>query len=109
MKFFTSNKDELVNELTSLGVPGLSTRYLNLHLLPIFQSKIAIGASGFPWTFEKSRKDISYHKGLCPVAETLQEKTYLSFYMNDYALTKKDIKFIGEAFDTAITKLSRPI
>jgi len=109
LKFFTSDKDALVNELTSLGVPGLSTRYVNLHLLPIFQSKIAIGASGFPWTFEKSRKDISYQKGLCPVAETLQEKTYLSFYMNDYALTKKDINFIGEAFDTAITKLSRPI
>jgi dTDP-4-amino-4,6-dideoxygalactose transaminase len=103
------NKLDFVEAITKQGVPGLSTQYLNLHMLPIFQQKIAMGGSGFPWTYEKSREDISYAKGICPVAEMLQEKNFFSFYMNDFMLTKKDISFIGKSFERTFVTLKRTL
>ena len=71
-------KSQFIHELTKLGVPGLSSKYINLHLLPIFQNKIAIGKYGFPWTYDQSGPPVSYTKGICPVAEKLQDETYFS-------------------------------
>jgi hypothetical protein len=96
-----------MDEIKNLGVPGLSTSYINLHLLPVFQNKIAIGDKGFPWTYIDSRNDISYAKGICPVAENLQDETYFSFYINDYSLGKKQIKFIYDSFARVIDKFIR--
>jgi len=100
------SKQVLVNELVELGVPGLSTKYVNLHLLPVFQKKIALGSSGFPWSFEGARKGITYEKGICPVAERLQDDTFLSFYINDFSLSKKNIDFIYSAFRKTFDKYS---
>ena len=43
--------------------------YQNLHLLPIFQQKIAYGTGGFPWSISERNSEISYAKGICPIAE----------------------------------------
>jgi perosamine synthetase len=101
------SKYALVQELTDMGLPGLSTKYINLHLLPMFQKKIAIGDRGFPWTYPSSRPDISYRLGICPNAERLQNETFFSFYINDYILKKSDVAYIGKAFRRAIRNLSR--
>ena len=100
-------KNQFINELTKLGVPGLSSKYINLHLLPIFQNKIAIGKHGFPWTYDQSGPPVSYTKGICPVAEKLQDETYFSFYINDFFITKSEINFIYKSFEKVIRKYSQ--
>jgi dTDP-4-amino-4,6-dideoxygalactose transaminase len=92
------DKHQIVDKLTSLGVPNLGTTYRNLHLLPMFQQKIAYGTSGIPWTLPNARKGINYSKGICPNAEYLQDKGYFGFYINEFDLTEEDLDFIGEKF-----------
>ncbi len=104
---FRIKKHEFVNQLSHLGIPGLSSEYVNLHLLPLFQNKIALGSKGFPWTYEYSRKNINYLKGICPIAENLQSNTYFSFYINDFALNSSHIKFIRSTFEKVIKEYSK--
>jgi dTDP-4-amino-4,6-dideoxygalactose transaminase len=92
-KVSAKDKFALAEELRINGVLGISTKYQNLHLLPMFQHKIAYGSHGFPWTLES--EETNYSKGLCPVAEDMQDHTYLGFYMGGYALSKKSSRKIS--------------
>ena len=92
------DKFQIVNKLTELGVPNLTTSYRNLHLLPLFQEKIAYGRNGIPWNLQNSTKEISYSKGICPNAEYLQDIGYFGFYINEFDLDEHDLEFIGEKF-----------
>jgi dTDP-4-amino-4,6-dideoxygalactose transaminase len=92
------DKFKIVEKLTNLGVPNLATSYRNLHLLPMFQEKIAYGNSGVPWTLPSARKGIEYSKGICPKAEYLQDQAYFGFYINEFNLSEEDLDFIGEKF-----------
>ncbi len=84
--------------LTAEGVEGLSPRYVNVHMLPMYQKKIAYGSRGFPWTSEICRREVDYSHGICPVAETLQEKNYLGFAMCLNDLTDDDVALMVAAF-----------
>ena len=92
------DKQRICEALTAEGVPGLSTSYMNLHLFPLFQRKIAYGSQGFPWTSDVCRRDVDYSKGICPVAERLQDETYMAFGMCEYDLSDDDVDGIVEAF-----------
>jgi perosamine synthetase len=48
----------------ALEAEGLSVfrRYQNLHLLPMYQNKIAYGSKGFPWSSDVVSRDVSYEK-----------------------------------------------
>ena len=76
----------------------VSTAYQNIHLLPMYQKKIAFGSAGFPWTADFARQNISYAKGICPVAEGLNDETYIGFGMCVYDLNDDDIDLIIMAF-----------
>jgi perosamine synthetase len=91
------DRDLLVQALRAEGVPA-GNRYANLHLLPMYQRKIAYGKRGFPWTAAFYKGRVSYDKGICPVAETLQDQRYIGIGMctNDY--TDSDIDSIVSAF-----------
>ena len=91
---FTRKK--LVQELNKQGLPGFMEGYQNLHLLPIYQRKIAYGNKGFPWSTFKPK--LSYKKGLCPIAEQLHQETFLNFEICKYDLSKADIDFITNKF-----------
>lgn len=96
------NKFVLAEELKKNGILGISTKYQNLHLLPIFQKKIAYGSAGFPWTLETVKTD--YSKGLCPIAEELQDISYLGFYMGGYALNGQTSRKIANSMATVLAK-----
>ncbi len=89
---------KIYDALEAEGLMGLMQGYVNLHLLAAFQKKIAYGSKGFPWTFSESRKNINYSKGICPIAETFHDKTFLGFELCLFELSDNDIKNIGEAF-----------
>lgn len=101
------SRDRIYEALVAEGVDGLTSRYVNLHLLPTYQQKIAYGSLGFPWTSEICHRDVNYSKGICPVAEELNDSTYLGFGMCVYDLTDKDVDLIVAAFRKVWNNLPR--
>lgn len=96
----------IVKALEAEGVQGLASSYQNLHLLPIFQKKIGYGKKGFPWSLNNN-KNIEYKKGICPVAEKLQSKEFLSIGICNYDLDKNDALNIVKCFKKVWLNLSK--
>jgi perosamine synthetase len=90
-------RDRVFKALVAEGVP-ITDRYVNIHLLPIYQEKTAYGKKGFPWSGDFYRGSVSYKKGICPVAETLQDEMFLGIGMCIYAYTDEDVDLIIEGF-----------
>lgn len=92
------SRDRLCEALVAEGVEGLSPRYANLHLLPMYQKRIAYGSKGFPWTSDICRREVSYARGICPVAEELQDRSYLGYLMCLNELSDADVDLVVAAF-----------
>jgi len=88
----------LIKALEAEGVSGLAAGYTNIHLLPVYQQKIAYGSKGFPWASDICQREVNYRKGICPVAERLHESTYLGFAMCMHELADEEVDLIGRAF-----------
>jgi hypothetical protein len=73
----------------------------------MYQQKVAYGSKGFPWTSDICHRDVSYKKGICPVAETLHESTYLGFEMCMHELTDDDVDLIIRAFKKVWEQMGR--
>jgi perosamine synthetase len=100
-----SNK-KIAEALTAEGVIGMSTKYQNIHLLPMYQEKIAFGSNGFPWSSEFCKRDVDYSKGICPVAESLQDEFFLGFFgISQFDLEINDIELIIKAFQKVWSNL----
>ena len=80
------------------GVEGIAEGYTNIHLLPMYQKKIAYGSKGFPWTSDVCKREVRYLKGICPVAENLDSLTFMGIEMCLHELHEEDIDLIGKAF-----------
>jgi len=91
------SRKSIVQALRAEGVQGLMEGYANIHLLPMYQKKIAYGSNGFPWNAEFTR-NIDYSKGICPVAEKLHDETFLGYEMCLHELDDKEIQLIIQAF-----------
>ena len=72
----------------------------------MFQKKIAYGNSGYPWKNENSRKNISYEKGICPIAESLQDKYFISFNLCLHQLSSDDLESVINVFHKVWGNLS---
>ena len=92
------SRARIAEALMAEGVMGLSTAYQNLHLLPMYQKKMAYGSKGFPWSSDICRREVSYAKGICPVAETLHDSSYFGFSMCMHELADDDVDLIVGAF-----------
>lgn len=95
----------IMKALKAEGVEGLAAGYANIHLLPMYQKKIAYGSHGFPWSSDICRREVSYAHGICPVAEELHEKTYIGFAMCMHELDEKEVGLMVEAFKKVWTNL----
>jgi len=85
--------------LKAEGLDSVTVFYQNLHLLPLFQKKIAYGQKGFPWKFGSINNNINYNKGICPAAENLQDISFLGLNsISRYDLSKKDALNIVRVF-----------
>jgi dTDP-4-amino-4,6-dideoxygalactose transaminase len=91
-------REKIVAALEAEGVAGLAAGYANVHLLPMYQRKIAYGSKGFPWTSDICKREVSYAKGICPVAEGLHDKTFLGYEMCLNELEDGDVELIVTAF-----------
>lgn len=65
--------------VAALEAEGLQVMggYVNVHRLPLYQRKIAYGNDGFPWNASSARSEVSYAKGICPIAERLHDEDFL--------------------------------
>jgi perosamine synthetase len=100
------SRGRIFDALAAEGVMGLAKGYQNVHLLPMYQQKIAYGRRGFPWTAEFCRRDIDYRKGICPVAEKLHDSTYLGFELCVHQLDEPEVDSIVAAFRKVWAQLS---
>lgn len=88
----------IVKALQAEGVPGLSAGYVNIHLLPMYQKKIAHGSGGFPWNADFARKTVRYSEGICPIAENLHKNTFIKMVLCLYDFSFDDLDAIAKAF-----------
>ena len=102
-----TKREKIIKALEKEGVKGLMPGYANIHLLPMYQNKIAYGKEGFPWNYEKTRKDISYKKGICPVAEELNDETFIGIEICLFDYTDTNIYEIIEAFKKVFINLDK--
>ncbi len=91
------DREQIHAALQAEGV-ALSDCYQNIHLLPVYQKKMAYGTQGFPWTSDICHREVDYNKGICPSAEKLNDSTYLGFGMCVYDLSDEDVDLIITAF-----------
>ena len=91
-------RSKIVAALEAEGVIGLMSGYANVHLLPMYQKKIAYGSKGFPWTSDICKRDVNYAKGICPIAEHLHDESFLGFEMCIHELFDVDVDLIVQAF-----------
>ena len=84
--------------LKAEGLPIVDS-YANLHLLPMYQEKIAYGKKGFPWSSDIYKGNVSYKKGICPIAENLNDKTFLKIPLCDYELSDDVVEKIIFGFE----------
>lgn len=92
------SRARIVEALEAEGLKGLAAGYANVHLLPMYQKKIAFGNSGFPWTSDICKRDVSYAKGICPVAEHLHDVSFLGFEMCLHRLTDQEVDKVVTVF-----------
>ena len=92
------SRAQILKALIAEGVVGLAAGYANLHMLPMYQEKIAYGSKGFPWTSDICHREVSYEHGICPVAEELHEKTYIGFAMCMHELLDEEVDLMIKAF-----------
>ena len=98
LKKLKFSRDYILKKLKLRGVPGISPGYTCLHLLPMFQKKIAYGNKGFPWNSNFYKGKVSYKMGTCPNAEYFHKKSFIKFEVCLFDFTKDDINFIIKAF-----------
>jgi dTDP-4-amino-4,6-dideoxygalactose transaminase len=84
--------------LEAEGLSGLMAGYQNLHLLPMYQRKIAYGSRGFPWTSDVCKRAVDYRKGICPVAEELHDESFLGLALCVFEFNDDEIDLVIAAF-----------
>lgn len=92
------SRDRIFQALTAEGVEGLGARYVNVHLLPMYQKKMAYGSKGFPWRSDVCRRDVDYRRGICPVAEALNDSSYLGYLMCANEMSDEEVDLLVAAF-----------
>jgi len=105
-KILDVDRDYIIRALKAEGVENISAGYCNIHLLPMFQKKMAYGSNGFPWSSDICKRDVSYEKGICPVAEELHDNSFIALQICLVDLSADDVKLIIKAFNKVWSNLS---
>lgn len=100
------SRHKICAALEAEGVVGLAQGYANLHVLPMFQTKIAYGSNGFPWSSDICRREVSYAKGICPNAEDLHDSSFMAFQMCLHELNDEEVHLIVKAFKKVWSQIS---
>lgn len=72
--------------------------YINAHMYPVFQKKIAFGTKGYPFVSPLYSGNPDYSKGICPVAERLYDREFIGTEMMRPGMAEKDLDDVITAF-----------
>lgn len=108
LKKIKVTRNKIISCLKKKGMNCVQGGYRNIHLLPIYQKKIAYGSKGFPWTASFSRKNISYKKGICPNAEELNDKSFIAISFSSIDINENLISLFSKCFHEVWSDLNLP-
>lgn len=91
-------REKLLEALQAEGVPWIYSGYQLIHLLPMYQEKIAYGSNGFPWTTDVYQGNVCYKEGICPVAERLHKKDLVSLQLCQHNYSGKEVELVLKSF-----------
>lgn len=98
---------KIVAALKAEGVPGIADRYVTLHRYPMYKNKIAYGTQGYPFTLASPTALDSYQSGACPVAEELDDCSYIGLIVCLYHYSDENIEQIVAAFHKVWSQLDQ--
>lgn len=101
------SRERLVEALLAEGVTWIYPGYQLIHLLPMYQKKIAYGKKGFPWTSDVYRGNVSYDEGICPVAERLHRQDLVCLQLCQHDYTDQEADLVIEAFQKVWSHLDK--
>ena len=108
LQLLSISRSWLVDALTAEGVPALFAGYQCIHLNPLFINRIAYGTSGFPWKgLSSGDSTVTYHEGLCPVAEELHGSSFFGLNLCAHFYTDDEIDLIISAFHKVWSSLPK--
>ena len=99
------SRDRVYDALIAEGVPFLSKKYENLHMLPMFLKKQCYGTKQFPWSLNKT-VNYNYGAGTCDVAERMNEHEYLGIFMCGSNYEDDEVSLIGDAIKKVYSNIS---
>jgi len=97
-----SKNDGFLAGLEKLKMPGLVSKYVNVHRLPMFQHKKAFG-KGYPWSM--AHRDVSYDIGICPVAEKLNDENFIGLLISMFDLNQSEVNEMCDLFEKALSEI----
>ncbi len=87
-------RDTFARALVAEGVPVWQGYVAPLYRLPIFQQRIAVGSSGFPFNLS----DRTYAHNMCPVAERCHEHELIELSVCSFDISNAEEIAIADAF-----------
>ena len=92
-------RDKLVEILRSEGIPGIISKYTNIHRLPIFHEAKHAPEEIYPWKLNSQSVAFeTYGSGACAVAEDLYDNSFLGIHMCASEFTDSEIELVLGAF-----------
>jgi dTDP-4-amino-4,6-dideoxygalactose transaminase len=98
------SRQQFAEAVRAEGIP-LATRYAPpLYYMPLYQKRIAFGNEGFPFTFEGYKGNVSYERGICPVAERMWESDVMVGNFCHAAISKSDLDDVVAALEKVVSE-----
>ncbi|MBU4334466.1 MAG: DegT/DnrJ/EryC1/StrS family aminotransferase, partial [Candidatus Omnitrophica bacterium] len=92
------SRDVFCKALCAEGIPVFQGYMKPLYLQELYQKRIGYGGKGCPFQCHHYDGEVSYEKGICPVAEKMYEKQYFGFEYLKAPNTLEDMKDVVMAF-----------
>jgi perosamine synthetase len=93
--------------LRAEGIPATEGYVEPIYLQPMYQQRIARGTRGFPWTGGPWQGEVSYERGICPVAERMYETDLMLLDVCRAPLTAHDVDDVADAFEKLLEHVER--
>ncbi len=91
-------RDRIVDALNAEGIPMTGGYTKPLYLEPLYQTRIAFGKDGFPFTYPGYKGEVSYERGLCPVTERMFEHELMVTNVCHANISEPDLRDVVSAF-----------
>lgn len=106
LSVLNTSREKICAALNAEGL-DFSEGFVNVHQLPMYQRKIAYGSKGFPWSSDIYKGNVSYEKGICPVAENLHDNNFICYGLCTHELNDADVDLMIRAFKKVWANLDK--